>query len=99
MQTKFSQPFTVKRKRKNVLSGERPPNPALHRHGRLYLLYICDLPHLHFCGNFLYLAIDEAFRVHICFFLIYKRWRWEAVASNDDCSGPNDMYEVVEACN
>lgn len=31
------------------------------------------------------------------FFLSDKRWRWEAVVTNDDCSGPNDMYEVVEA--
>ena len=30
-------------------------------------------------------------------FLNYKRWRWEPVVSNDDCSGLNDMYEVVEA--
>ena len=30
-------------------------------------------------------------------FLNYKRGRLEAVVSNDDCSGPNNMYEVVEA--
>ena len=35
----------------------------------IYFLYVIS-PNLRFCGNFLYLAIDEAFRIHIFFFFI-----------------------------
>ena len=35
----------------------------------IYFIYVIS-PNLRFCGNFLYLAIDEAFRIHISFFFI-----------------------------